>query len=89
MFSKGKECNADKLKARGMGLFVSGIGVLIGVGAGLSSTVGVGAAIGIAVGASSGLFIAGMYMMRAAGKMECNTETEPQAEAEEVPATDV
>jgi hypothetical protein len=80
--------SADKkFNAGGMGLFVAGFGVLIGVGAGLSSSVGWGASMGIGIGASVPLFIAGKRKMK---RQSCHDEVERQGQQdEEVPTVDV
>lgn len=79
--------SADKkFNARGMGLFVAGFGVLIGVGAGLSSSVGWGSSIAIGIGCSVPLCIAGTRMM----KRQYHDEVERQGQQdEEVPTVDV
>ena len=79
--------SADKkFNARGMGLFVAGFGLLIGLGAGLSSSVGWGGSFGIGIGASVPLFVAGKRKMKRQG---CNEAEQQGQQDEEVPPADV
>jgi hypothetical protein len=69
---------AQKFKSAGMGLMVSGMGCLIGVGAGLSSSLGPGSAIGIGIGASAGLFVAGVTLIKKGNAMIAAEGSQPE-----------
>ena len=75
-----------KFNARGMGLFVAGFGLLIGLGTGLASSVGWGASFAIGIGASVPLFVAGKRKMK---RHDCNEAEQQGQQDEEVPAVDV
>ena len=88
---------AEKLRARGMGIIVAAVGVLVGLTASLFSTLGAGSAIGIGVGGSFGLFMNGCHTIRASNKMmmsSCEEEEEerddgvPSAEDPPIDAND-
>ena len=76
---ESQQCNIDeaqrqKMRGRGMGMVVAGIGCMAGLSGGLTGSVGVWSAIGIGIAASVPLWGRGILLMKKASAMKCAEE---------------